>query len=113
MIDELLSKAGLKYSDLNPTEKETFNSMLDMLNKSQLTPETLKSYISRMKNTVEEELSKEPEYIRIFIFKFRNDKNILLKARLRNYLLLEAFLDTPKKAKEALERAIAGMIPKK
>lgn len=112
-IDEILEKVGVKYEDLNAIERKTFNEMVEKVSKTEINNETLKNYISTMKDSVEKELSEEPEYVRVWLFAFRNDKNILLKARLRNYILLEAFLDTPKKAKEALDRALAGMIPKK
>lgn len=112
MIDDLLEKKGLKLEDLNPTEKEYFFSMLDSLRKTELTPDKLKEYIHSMRDAVEKELSEEPEYIQVFIFRFRNDKNILLKARLRNYMLFESFLLSPEKAKEALDRALAGVIKK-
>lgn len=112
-IDEILEKVGVKYEDLNAIERKTFNEMVEKVSKTEINNETLKSYISTMKDSVEKELSEEPEYVRVWLFAFRNDKNIFLKARLRNYILLEAFLDTPKKAKEALDRALAGMIPKK
>ncbi len=112
-IDEILEKVGVKYEDLNAIERKTFNEMVEKVSKTEINNETLKNYISAMKDSVEKELSEEPEYVRVWLFAFRNDKNILLKARLRNYILLEAFLDTPKKAKEALDRALAGMIPKK
>jgi histidyl-tRNA synthetase len=111
MIDEILDKLGLKYEDLNPSEKETFHSMLSAVEKSKLSPEKLQEYIQHMKYSIEEELSKEPEYTKVFIFRFRNDRNIFLKARLRNYMLLEAFLMTPEKAKEALERALGNITP--
>lgn len=112
-IDEILEKVGVKYEELNAIERKTFNEMVEKVSKTEINNETLKNYISAMKDSVEKELSEEPEYVRVWLFAFRNDKNILLKARLRNYILLEAFLDTPKKAKEALDRALAGMIPKK
>ena len=38
------------------------------------------------------------------------DKNILLKARLRNYLLFEGFLTSPDRAKEQLDQAMAGLV---
>lgn len=103
MLDEFLKQRGLKYEDLNALEKETYAKMAESLGASQITPEKLRDYISQMKYSVEEELSKEPEKVWLF---FRNDKNILLKARLRNYLLLEAFLNSPERAKRMIESAI-------
>lgn len=111
--DKILDKLGLKYEDLNVAEKQTFNEMLESLSKSKMTPEKLREYITQLRTAVENELIKEPEHVRVGIFTFRNDNNIFLKARLRNYMLIESFLQTPEKAKEALERALAGMVQTK
>lgn len=110
MIDQLLSKVGLKFEDLKPVEQETLNTWLKALQNSTVTTEKIRMYIEAMRNSVEEELSKEPEYIQTLFFRTRNDKNILLKARLRNYMLLDAFLMSPEHAKRQLEQAVAGMV---
>lgn len=106
MLEEFLKQRGLKYEDLNAVEKETYAKMAESLGASQITPERLKDYISQMKYSVEEQLTNEPEYIQMFIFKVRNDKNIFLKARLKNYLLLEAFLNSPDRAKKMIESTL-------
>jgi len=107
MFDEILEKFGLKYEDLNPSEKETFNTWLDTLSKSQITLENVKNYVSSLKDSVSDEISKEPTFIRLFFFfKVENPALIRLQARLRNYLLLEAFLTTPEKAQKAIEAQI-------
>ena len=102
MLDQFLQKLGLKYDDLNSTEKETYRAMAESLSQSQITPERLKDYILQMKMSVEHELIDEPE----FMFIFPNRKHLLLKARLKNYILLESFLLSPDKAKKAIENAI-------
>jgi len=104
MINELLERVGLKYEDLNKLEAETFNQMLESLSKTSLTIESLKTYIASMKTAVEKDLAK---------IGHENKQDIYLKARLRNYILLEEFLASPERARTALERSIAGMIPKK
>lgn len=108
MIDELLKKYNLKYEELTVEEKATFHSMLSALQESQLTMEKLRDYISNMKYAVEQALVDEPEFSYIFIFKVPNRKQIMLKARLKNYMLLEAFLLTPDKAKRALEQSLGN-----
>lgn len=105
-ITEKLEDKGINIDDLNPTEKETYFQMLDVVQKSQLTPEKLREYITEMRQAVTSELINEPEFNYIFIFKVINRKQILLKARLQNYILLENFLLSPKKAKEALDEMV-------
>ena len=103
MIDELLEKVGLKYEDLSSVEKETLNTWMEALQKGQLSVESIKEYIISMKEAVESELSKSD---------LGSKQDIFLKARLRNYMLLDAFLSTPEKAKQQMENAISGMIRK-
>jgi len=104
-IDELLKKYNLKFEDLNVVERETLFTWIAALEKGKLTIESIKTYISAMRDAVEHEIT-EPN--------LDPQKDLLLKARLRNYMLLDAFLSTPGRAKQALERAVAGIAsPKK
>lgn len=98
-VDDFLQKFGLKYEELTSAEKETLNTMYSAVQNTQLTTEKVKDYISLMKNGVEEELAKS---------NLDQNQDIYLKARLRNYLMLEAFLTSPDRAKTALEAALAG-----
>jgi hypothetical protein len=100
MIDEILAKYNLKYEDLNPVEKETLNTWIEVLQKGELSLDKIKQYIVDMKEAVAMELSKH---------NLRNKKDLYLKARLRNYILLDAFLTTPEKAKEKIEEALSGI----
>ena len=104
MIDELLEKVGLKYDDLTSVEKETLNSWMEALQKGQVSVEKIKEYIGSMREAVERELTKSD---------LGTKQDLFLKARLRNYMLLDGFLTTPEKAKEQIENAISGMVGKK
>jgi hypothetical protein len=100
-MDDLLKKYGLKYEDLNSMERETYNTRLNDIQKSALSIEKIKDYIKTMKESVEQELTK---------IGHESKQDIFLKARLRNYMLLEAFLDTPNRLKNQLEQMVSGMI---
>lgn len=108
-ITEKIEERLGSIDKLNAEEKQTYFSMLETVKSAQLTPEKLKEYITSMRQAVTKELVDEPEFNYIFIFKVPNRKQILLKARLQNYMLLEAFLDTPRKAEEALEGMIGNI----
>jgi len=101
IIDKLLEKAGLKYEDLSKIEIKTLNSWMEALQKGKVNVSKVKEYISSMKEAVEKELTKAD-------LGTKND--MFLKARLRNYLLLEGFLTSPEKAKEQIESAIASLV---
>ena len=112
IIDEIEERTGRKVEELNEIEKQTFFEMVSVIEKSQLTPEKFRDYIISMREAVEMDIVKEPAFKRIFIFKVENLKLIKLQARLQNYLLIEAFLVSPSRAKERLI-GMVGNIPKK
>lgn len=113
MIDELLRRYNVKFEELEPDERETLLLWTNYLQQGQLTIERIRDSIQAMKNAVETSLIDEPEFTYLFIFKVPNRKHIYLKARLKNYLLLEALLSSPEKARSMMERQIAAMSPTK
>ena len=103
MIDALLKKFNAKYEDLNDVERETFNNWLNVLQDQQkaISVESIKEYVISMRESVDEELSS------MVSSKDRDkEKENNLKARLRNYILLQAFLTTPEKARKQLEKVL-------
>lgn len=111
-VTDKIEEEGIDISSLNAIEQETYFKMLEEVQKAQMSPEKLKTYVSTMREAVSNELANEPSFIRIFIFKVENPKLIKLQARLQNYILLESFLLSPEKAKEALESMISGVVKK-
>lgn len=103
MLDELLRKFNLKFDDLSAGERETLFTWVNALQQGQITIEKIKEYLVAMRTSVEQELT---------TVEHNNKQDIFLKARLRNYLLLEAFLASPEKAKAQMERAVAGIAGK-
>lgn len=108
-LTDRLEERGIDISKLNQVEQETYFKMLEEVQKAQMTPEKFKGYISTMREAVTTDLVKEPEFNYVFIFKVFNRRQIYLKARLQNYILLESFLLSPDKAKQALEDMIANV----
>ena len=116
-MEELLEKYGLSYEDLDTPghsgEKEYLLKMEADLKTNSVSVESTREYISSMREAIERELIDEPEFNYIFIFKVPNRKQILLKARLKNYLLLELFLSTPERLKKEVEKNISNMTVRK
>ena len=104
MLDKLLEKTGLKFEDLSNDEKQTILTWTDTIQKGAMSITKIKEYITSMREAVETELSKADT---------NTKQDIFLKARLRNYLLLEALMESPDKAKEQLENMITGLVGKK
>lgn len=101
LIDDLLEKSGLKYEELRIPEKEKLNEWVDALQTSQISIEKVRDYITSMREAVEQELTK---------YDLDSKQDLFLKARLRNYILLEVFLSSPQRTKEQLETMIASMV---
>ena len=102
-LDELLKSKGIKdFDELRAEEKETYFKMLEMVEAAKITLEDFKRMIKTMRQAVELELAT----VRIGWIRrlWDGDKDIMLKARLKNYILFESFFDRPDKAKEILQR---------
>lgn len=112
MPASLLDKFNLKFDDLNTAERETYMQWMQSLANKTLAVGNVKEYVEQMKDAVEAELAgyTEPKTLWEFIFRKRID--VYRRARLRNYLLLLAFLTGPEKAQKALERSLANVKPK-
>ena len=100
MIDKLLKKFNLKYEDLNKVEKETLGGWLENLSKQKITVKGIEDYIRKMLTGVERELAQDD---------LPKTKDIFLKARMRNYLLLLDFLTSPEKAKRSIEESLKNI----
>jgi hypothetical protein len=100
VMDEILQRYGLKYEDLTSAERDQLHVWMEDLQKNELTLQKVKTYVAAMRDSVEIELTKTGH---------ESKQDLLLKARLRNYMLLEAFLTAPEKAKQAIERSLSGI----
>lgn len=95
-IQEVLHNAGIKdFDGLRDIEKETYFKMLQVAESGKITLEDVKKSVRKMREAVEMALATEdlPE-----------KKDIFLKARLKNYLLLESVFDRPERARDVLEQ---------
>lgn len=99
MLDRILEKFNVKYEDISSDERETLNTWVEAIQKSKLTPQKVREFIVTMREAVERELTKTDH---------NTKQDIFLKARLRNYLVIEGFLTSPEKAEQQLELAISG-----
>mgnify|MGYP006931607606 CR=1 FL=1 len=100
MIDEILRRHGLTFEDLRPDERQELFIMVESVQKGEVTVESIRRAISSMRSIVERELVES---------KHDTKQDILLKARLKNYILLESIFLSPEHAKEQLEKAVSGM----
>jgi hypothetical protein len=115
IIDDMLGRYGAKLETMTPAEKETFFTMVRAVETKQLTIDRLKQYMRELIGGVERELATTPEleYYLAGLWTKPNRQHIFLKARLSNYLLLEAFLTSPERAKRAFDEAMERVNEKK
>jgi hypothetical protein len=109
MIEEILSKSGLKIEDLNAAERQTLFDKVQSMATKVLTVEDIKETITQMKDSVEAELAGYSEPKTVWDFLFSKRKDIYRRARLRNNMLLLAYLSGPEKAKKAIEQSLQNI----
>lgn len=109
MLSNLLEKHGIKYEDLNATERETLNQWYKMLAERVLTVGNVKEYVEQLIRAVEQELADVKESTSVWSFLFRRKQDTFLKARLKNYLILYDFLTGPEKARKYIEQSLQNI----
>lgn len=105
-MDEILASLGysqLKYDDLKPHERETFHMWLQAIEQSEVTVDKIKLFIDSMKYAIEQDLTRH---------NLSHDEDLYLKARLRNLILISAFLSSPQQAKQQLQQMLGNVTPK-
>lgn len=125
LIDEILNKVGLQYEDLTSAERDTLLEWTKVLDSNQLDVDSVRQFVHSLKQSVEAEIDKlrketPQNWVSVFalflpfygLLKkwYMDEHKVYLEARLRNLILIESFLIGPKKAREALDRAIAGIV---
>lgn len=100
IMERILEKFGLKYDDLKSDERDTLDTWMQVLSRNEITTSDIKQYITQMRESVE---------LKIGDVNQNSKEDIFLKARLRNYLLLEAFMTSPDRAKTAIDRMLSGI----
>lgn len=94
ILDNLVDQLG-GYDELSADERATYRDHLKIMESKPVTVDATKVFVRKMITLLERGLVDTKE-------NSRESKN--LKARLKNFLVLEAFLFSPEKAKEALEQ---------
>ena len=97
-FDSVLESQNLSYEDLRPEEKRAYDEAGSSSNP--ISPEEFLEHVKEMIASVTLELCDTPDT------PDSQDKNSKLKARLKNYTIWQAFLETPIKARKAFEKSI-------
>ena len=109
MLSSLLEKFNVKYEDLNPAEKETLSQWYQALESNELTLAKVKEYLDSLIKAVEREMADVQESTSIWLWLSHRKKDIFLKGRLKNYLMLHDFLSAPDKARKYIEQSLTNI----
>lgn len=95
LFDEILESFGISdYDSLNSLEQAELRRWVENAEKSTITLEDVKRGTMVIREALEAELVNLPE---------GDPKNTLIKARLKNMIVLETILNRPDKARAALD----------
>lgn len=106
MFDDILSSAGIDPKSLNQEEIKVLEGWAEMYSTKALTLEDIKGFINHTIDIISRELSGAKPPDNIVSFLFRKRREVHLKARLYNMIVLRDFINTPDKMLASLKRAI-------
>ena len=99
LFTEILEKFGIKdYDQLNSVEQETLRGWVDKVEKSQITLEDVKVGIAAIRQVLEQE---------VVNIENTGKKDLFIKGRLKNMVLIETILTRPERARAALDSYIS------
>lgn len=122
--DNILKKYGLTYEELNTAERQTLSEWTKTLESNEQTVRSVFGFIKGLRVAVEQELDTQRKetpqsflsllallipFYGIVKKWYQDEHKLFLEARLRNLLLIESFMIGPKRARQAMDRAVGGM----
>ena len=128
-MDKLAEAFGFKWEDLDTPghagEREYLMQMLEVAQQNKITLETFKEYVPRLRNAVEQELTvlatkeQSESWLTLLTFClpiigiirkwYADRREIMLKARLENYMLLESFFTAREQAIAEIQKRINNL----
>ena len=96
ILTEVLRKLGKKYEELSPVAKDTYDRWEKILSVGPITIEKLKEFLEGEREALIKELI-HPQ------IKLNSEEDIFLKARILDYEVILALLESPQKAALMLE----------
>lgn len=100
-LHSLLEKLGLSYENLTAEEKKTYQAWADTLTQPEVSIDDLKKFLPSYIDRLEYDQTS---------YENSKDKDLYLKAILRNAKMMLAFITGPEKRREWLEKHIEQRI---
>lgn len=103
VLNDLLEKIGLKYEDLTIEERKTYDEYSKTLSQPDVTIEDLKSFIPAQLQRL---YSQQNDY------RNSKEKDLFLKAQIRNLEMFAAFIQGPEARKKWLLETLNNQLRK-
>jgi len=110
-LQSLLEKTGLSLDDLNEAERKTLFSWMEDLSKNTLTVEGVKFHVSALVEAVQHDIAGIEEPKTLWGWLFQRKRDVYLKARLKNYVMLRDFVTSPERAQKWIEAQVKTLKP--
>src|SRR5437660_8726196 len=109
MFQQLLEKYNLTFEELNSAERATLLSWAEKLKTKTLTADDIKTHVASLITAVEKELAGLETPTSFWLWLFGAKRDVYVKARLKNYLMLQDFLLGPERARQFVETHLQNM----
>lgn len=103
VLNNLLDKLHLKYEDLTPDEKKTYDEYSQVLSQPEVTIDDLKAFIPSQLKRLQSEQND---------YRNTEKKDLFLKAHIRNLEMIFAFIQGPEARKKWLEETLNKQLSK-
>jgi uncharacterized protein (UPF0335 family) len=103
VLHNLLEKLGLKYEDLTAEEKKSYDEYTQILSQPEITIDDLKGFIPSQIERLESEQND---------YRNTKEKDLFLKAQIRNLKMIHSFIQGPEARKKWLEETLNKQLSK-
>ena len=103
VLHNLLEKLNLKYEDLTAEEKKTYDEYTQVLSQPEITIDDLKKFIPTQLERLESEQND---------YRNSKEKDLFLKAQIRNLKMIHSFIQGPEARKKWLEDTLNKQLNK-
>jgi hypothetical protein len=108
-IAELLQKYKVREEDLNSDERATLERWAKSVSQTTLNVEAIKDFNESLITAIEKDLAELTESTTFWHVLFHRKRDIYLKARLKERLMMRNFLQGPEKARKWLEQSLQNL----
>ena len=108
-ITQFLEERGIKYEQLNSAERETLEKWSKAWQDNEVSTEKIRDFLATLIEGVQKELTDLKESTSFWSWLSNRKKDIFLKARLKNYLMLKDFVTGPERARKFIEENLKNI----